>query len=151
MIHSSNHPFRRAKAASAAASGAGYTLVEVLVSLMILTVGLVLVLESFQAASLALEKGRDHLAMSRTGSDIRQRCTAEVQRDGALQSRRGNSTLFGGRVAWEASLEEIALPDRPLEAEAMLHRLTVALATPGGNALTVTTFVAELPEPKEEL
>ena len=79
MIHSSNHPFRRAKAASAAASGAGYTLVEVLVSLMILTVGLVLVLESFQAASLALEKGRDHLAMSRTGSDIRQRCTAEVQ------------------------------------------------------------------------
>jgi prepilin-type N-terminal cleavage/methylation domain-containing protein len=145
---SSNHSPRQAETTS---SVAGYTLVEVLVSLVILSVGLVLVLESFQAASLALEKGRDHLAMSRVGSDIRQRCAAEVQQHGALQSPRGESAWFGCRVAWVADLEELALPGRPVESEAVLHRLTVALETSGGNQLTVSTFVAELPEPEEEL
>ena len=139
------------RSTAAASSAAGYTLVEVLVSLVILSVGLVLVLESFQAASVALEKGRDYLAMTRVGSDIRQRCVAEVQMHGALHSSRGTAELFGSRVAWQASLEEVALPSRPAESEAVLHQLTVALETPGGSETTIATFVAELPEPEEEL
>jgi general secretion pathway protein I len=91
-------PLRRA--------GNGFTLIEVLIALVILSTGLVLVLRAFQTSVVALGEARDSLWASLLIADKMTELREDVRTGGTLASDRGQ---FGGRYAvfhWESTVRE---------------------------------------------
>ena len=124
------------------ARGAGFTLIEVLVTVVILSVGIVAILEAFQASLVALGAAQDSLrgtllAREKMG-DVELQCLA--RKSGPPSSRETfDAGLYRGfrRVCDVEGVESAGGKQQAMA----LYRVTVSVSKGSGPSRAVTTYV----------
>jgi prepilin-type N-terminal cleavage/methylation domain-containing protein len=88
--------------------GSGFSLIEVLVALVILSTGIVLVLRAFSTAITGLDEGRDVLRMQGLVRDVLDRTGAAVEgRGGSPAQTSGRFAAPNQAFAWEVNVSPV--------------------------------------------
>ncbi|MBA4387800.1 MAG: hypothetical protein C0404_07455 [Verrucomicrobia bacterium] len=122
----------------------GFTLIEVLVSLVILSVGIVLVLRAFGSATVALGEAHDtfwrSMLIKQKSSDI----LLEANNGSAPGSSSGRFTDLPGSYSWDVKTRQISSVSRPGakpgEVE-VLQEVSIDVWRQDGRHQAVTTYV----------
>ena len=88
--------------------GSGFSLIEVLVALVILSTGIVLVLRAFSTAVTGLDEGRDVLRMQALLRDVLDRTAGAIGGGGGSLSQTSGRFASPNRAyAWEVSVSPV--------------------------------------------
>lgn len=138
-----------------AATCSGFTLIEILVAVTILSIGIVAVLEAFSVSLDALHRSRDVVR----ASDAIRTQLAEAEMSAMVGQKmdpvsRGSESAPDGAMIWQRTVVPVPdsaiseLPD--LVGEIELHRVSVsAWRDTGGREYRATTCVIPWPQEKE--
>jgi len=124
--------------------GSGFSLIEVLVALVILSTGIVLVLRAFSTAVTGLDEGRDVLRMQALLRDTLDRVTASIEGPGGLAGQSsGRFAPPNQAYAWQAEAGSVSGGG---DRTGTLYRVTAAVWREGtARRYAAETYVYQLP------
>lgn len=119
---------------------AGFTLLEVLVTLAILSTGIVLVLGALSASTSALEEGRDALRLTVLARDLVDRTSAALMQQGAtLPPAAGRYAAPNGDFMW--TLDVSAVPGSESASQALCRVSAAVWRESTGRRCVVESYI----------
>lgn len=120
--------------------GAGFTLLEVLVTLAILSTGIVFILSALSASTVAMEEGRDAMRLGILARDLLDRTAAALAQPGApLPQVSGRYAEPDEGCAW--SLEVVSVPGTPTGSQALCRVSAAVWRESSGRRFAVETYM----------
>lgn len=141
--------FIRARSGNCAVSG--FTLIETLVSVVILSVGIVMILLALDSSVRALNEAREHTWGFRTASELLEeaRLSFAAGAGPGIGMTSGFSTSPHGNYRWELRTFPTSLPDG-IDGEGDLFKVTATVWREGGVRRKSVTTVIGVPSSQEE-